>query len=455
MPLRSINPANGAVIAEYSEHSPEEIGRRIAGGADAFPKWRRIPVAERAAMLLPLAQLLRSSRESHARLMAVEMGKPVAQGLAEIDKCADTCEYYARQAATLLAPRAVATDASESKIAFEPLGVVLVIMPWNFPFWQVVRCAATALVAGNTVLLKHASNVTGCALALESTFRAAGFPDGAFSILQTGGHQMEPVISHPAIQAVTFTGSTPVGEAVAAIAGRHLKKTVLELGGSDAYLILEDADLPHAATVCAQSRLINSGQSCVAAKRFIVVEKVHAEFTRLFVDAMNKSKFGDPLDSATTLGPLARFDLRDQLHAQVTRTVGQGAKLALGGSIPAGAGAFYPPTVLDEVRSGMTAFDEETFGPVAAVVPAKDEADAIRLANTSPFGLGAAVFTRNTERGERIARTELEAGNVFVNTHVRSDPRLPFGGIKHSGYGRELAEFGLMEFSNIKTIYVK
>lgn len=455
MPLRSINPATSAVIAEYPEHGQEEIGQRIANAAATFQTWRRKPVAERAALLISLADTLRSGREQHARLMALEMGKPISQGLAEIDKCADTCDYYARNAERLLAPRGVTTEASASKITFEPLGVVLAIMPWNFPFWQVIRCAATALVAGNTVLLKHASNVTGCARALESVFKQSGFPSGAFSILQVSSSQMELIIAQPAIQAVTFTGSTPAGSAVAAVAGRHLKKTVLELGGSDAYIVLDDAELPLAAEVCALSRLINSGQSCVAAKRFIVVEQAHTEFTRLFIDAMKKAKPGDPLDSTTTLGPLARLDLRDQLQLQVDRTIEQGAKLLLGGCIPAGPGAYYPPTVLDGVRLGMTAFDEETFGPVAAIVPVKDESEAIRLANTSPFGLGAAVFTRDIARGERIARMELEAGNVFVNTQVRSDPRLPFGGIKQSGYGRELAEFGLMEFSNIKTLYVK
>jgi succinate-semialdehyde dehydrogenase/glutarate-semialdehyde dehydrogenase len=455
MPLESINPATGERIAVYKEASAEAVTGTLTEANAAYASWRRTRFEVRAAALTQVAQVLGAQTESLARLMALEMGKPLAQGRAEIEKCAWTCAHYAQHAATTLTPEVIPTEASRSYVAFEPLGVLLAIMPWNFPFWQVLRCAAPALMAGNALVLKHASNVTGCALAIEQVLRQAGLPDSLFHTLVLPSSRVDALIEHPLVKAVTLTGSTPAGRAVAAKAGMMLKKTVLELGGSDPYVILADADLELAAATCVAARLINGGQSCIAAKRFIVEAPVRLRFEELVVERMRCQRLGDPLDERTTIGPLARRDLRDELHDQVERSVARGAKLLLGGQISSGPGAFYPPTVLTGVRQDMAAFREETFGPVAAIVPAEDEADAIRLVNDSPFGLGAAVFTRDQARGERIAREELEAGCVFVNASVRSDPRLPFGGVKQSGYGRELGAFGLREFVNIKTVYVK
>jgi succinate-semialdehyde dehydrogenase/glutarate-semialdehyde dehydrogenase len=401
------------------------------------------------------AATLRARSEEFARLMALEMGKVLREGRSEIEKCAWVCDYYAENAETFLAREPVETDAAKSFVTFEPLGVVLAVMPWNFPFWQVFRFAAPALMAGNTAILKHASNVPGCALAIEDVFRQAGFPEHALRTLLVSGSRVGPVIENASVKAVTLTGSTPAGRAIARKAGDTLKKTVLELGGSDPYLVLEDADLAQAAAACAASRVINAGQSCIAAKRFVVVEPVRARFEQLFVDEMRAKKMGDPFDEKNDIGPQARQDLRDELHRQVTQSVDNGARRLLGGEIPQGKGAFYPPTVLTDVRQGMPAYDEELFGPVGAIIPARDERDAVRIANDSVFGLGAAVFTADAARGERIAAAELEAGACFVNTFVRSDPRLPFGGVKESGYGRELSHFGIKEFVNIKTVYVK
>jgi succinate-semialdehyde dehydrogenase/glutarate-semialdehyde dehydrogenase len=386
--------------------------------------------------------------------MALEMGKPVTQGQAETDKCAGVCDYYAEHAARLLAPEPALTEARTSYVAFAPLGAVLAVMPWNFPLWQVFRFAAPALMAGNVGLLKHASNVTGVALAIEEILHAAGVPRAAFRTLLVPSSRVAGLIESPHVAALTLTGSTPAGRAVAAKAGACLKKSVLELGGSDPYVVLEDADLEAAAETCAASRLINGGQSCIAAKRFVVVEPVLREFEERLVQRMRARPMGDPLDEATAVGPQARADLRDELDRQVEASVAKGARVRLGCVVPAGPGAFYPPSVLSDVTPGMPAFDEELFGPVAAVVAARDEQDAIRLANHTVFGLGAAVFTRDLARGERIARHELQAGSCFVNAFVRSDPRLPFGGIRESGYGRELGAFGIREFVNVKTVYV-
>ncbi|MBI4342447.1 MAG: NAD-dependent succinate-semialdehyde dehydrogenase [Candidatus Omnitrophica bacterium] len=454
MPITAVNPATGEVIRSYPELSARELQERLERADRAFAGWRRTPCRQRAGLMRAAANSLRARREDHAVLMAHEMGKPVAQGRAEVDKCAWLCDYYAEHAERFLTPEPIATDAAKSYVAFEPLGVVLAVMPWNFPFWQVFRAAVPALLAGNAVLLKHAANVPACALAIEEGFRAAGLPDGLFQTLLVGAARVASLIEHPRIHAVTLTGSTPAGQAVASKAGAMLKKTVLELGGSDPYLILEDADLEPAVEACVASRLINSGQSCIAAKRFIVAGSIRGRFEVLFVERMRAQTMGDPLREDVTVGPLARHDLRDSLHAQVTKSLAQGARLLLGGTIPSSKGAFYPPTVLTDVRKGMTAFDEETFGPVAAIIGAADEAQAIQAANDSPFGLGAAVFTKDRARGERIAAAQLEAGCCFVNAPVRSDPRLPFGGIKQSGYGRELSSFGIREFVNIKTVYV-
>jgi succinate-semialdehyde dehydrogenase/glutarate-semialdehyde dehydrogenase len=454
MSLRSINPTDGSLVREYAETAPEEAAAILAAVARAFSSWRRTPFGERAAVLERAAALLRERREALARLMALEMGKPVAQGRGEADKCAWVCEHYARNAEGLLAPEPVATDAARSYVSFEPLGPVLAVMPWNFPLWQVFRFVAPAIAVGNTALLKHASNVSGCALAIEEVLHAAGLPRDAFRALLVGSPRVAALIEAPEIVAVTLTGSTPAGRDVAARAGACLKKTVLELGGSDPYVVLEDADLEAAAETCAAARLVNGGQSCIAAKRFVVVDAARAPFEELLVERMRARRMGDPLEDTTDVGPQARHDLRDELHRQVEASVARGARALLGCAPSEGPGAFYPPSVLTDVAPGMPAFDEELFGPVAAVVPARDERDALRLANQSSFGLGAAVFTRDVARGERIARHELQAGSCFVNAFVRSDPRLPFGGVKESGYGRELGVFGLREFVNVKTVYV-
>lgn len=454
MAIASINPASGVLIQSYPEIHPGVAASVLEGADTAFRTWRSSGVGERSALMRRAASLLRERSEVLAKLMAAEMGKPIAQGRAEAAKCAACCNYYADQAESFLTPLPISTEATRSLVLFQPLGVILAIMPWNFPFWQVFRAAAPALMAGNTMVLKHASNVPGCALAIESVFHDAGFPKGIFTTLLAGSAQVEALIGHTAVQAVTLTGSTPAGRAVAAAAGQHLKKSVLELGGSDPYLVLEDADIDHAATTCATSRMINGGQSCIAAKRFIVVESVLEAFLSRLASRMSGYVMGDPMEEATTLGPLARTDLRDELHDQVMRSVRDGAQLICGGVVPPGPGAFYPPTVLAGIQRGMAVYGEETFGPVAAVIAAKDETDAIAIANDTVFGLGAAVFTRDVARGECVA-SQLQAGCCFVNDFVRSDPRLPFGGIRQSGYGRELSSFGIREFVNIKTLYVR
>jgi succinate-semialdehyde dehydrogenase / glutarate-semialdehyde dehydrogenase len=455
MSLESVNPATGETVAIYDEMTGEAVSAAIEAAHRAFLDWRETDFGLRAGRMRRAGELLRERSDAYARTMAIEMGKPLAAGRSEILKCAAVCDHYAENAERFLAPQEVATDASKSYVAFEPLGVVLAVMPWNFPFWQVFRFVAPGLMAGNAGLLKHASNVPGSALAIEEVLRDAGFPDGLFRTLLIGNRQVSQVIAHERVVAVTLTGSSAAGKAVAAQAGERLKKTVLELGGSDAYLILADADLDEAVAVCVESRLINSGQSCIAAKRFIVPQRLSGEIERRFVAAMEKRSMGDPLAPGVEVGPQARRDLRDALHAQVEASVRRGARCLLGGSMPDGPGAFYPPTVLADVAPGMPAYDEELFGPVAALIAVDSEEEAIRVANDSVFGLGAAVFTRDTARGEAIAAHRLSAGSCFVNALVRSDPRLPFGGIKQSGYGRELGTFGIQEFVNIKTVYVK
>lgn len=452
--LKAINPATGKVIGEYEELTKAELDAKLEQGHQSWLQWRGTTYEERAVLMRKAANVLHTQSQDLAHLMAMEMGKPLKDGVVEVEKCANCCEYYAEHAANFLKDEPIATDASESFAHYEPLGVVLAVMPWNFPFWQVFRFLAPALMAGNAGVLKHASNVPGCALAIERVLLEAGFPEGVFQTLLIGSKAVAGVIGHPRVKAVTLTGSTPAGKEVAATAGRSLKKTVLELGGSDPYIVLEDADLPHAAAMCAKSRLINNGQSCIAAKRFIVVEEVYDEFEELFVAEMVKAVMGDPLDDNTTLGPMARADLRDEVHAQVVKSIANGARLLLGGQVPDRAGAYYPPTVLAGVAKGQPAYDEEIFGPVAALIKVKDEAEAIQVANDSVFGLGSAVFTQDIARGKRIAATAIEAGSCFVNTFVRSDPRLPFGGIKESGYGRELSHFGINEFVNVKTVFV-
>jgi len=454
MKIFSVNPATGKRIKKYKAHSDKEINKKITETHNAWLQWKHTDSNERSRLLNNMADVLHQQKDELAHLMALEMGKPLAQGLAEIDKCASVCNYYADNAADYLKEQLITTEASKSYVTFKPIGVVLAVMPWNFPFWQVFRFLAPALAAGNCGVLKHASNVPGCALAIEQIVKEAGFPNKVFQTLLASGSQVEKIIEHEKIMAVTLTGSTTAGQKVAQKAGSLIKKTVLELGGSDAYMVLEDADLEEAAEMCVNSRIINSGQSCIAAKRFIVVKAVEKEFTRLFLQKMAAKKMGDPMKKETDIGPQARVDLRDELHEQVKASIAKGAKCILGGVIPTGKNAFYPPTILTKVKPGMPAHDEELFGPVAAIISAKDENDAIKIANGSVFGLGGAVFTKDKKRGDLIASTKLEAGSCFVNSMVKSDPRLPFGGIKQSGYGRELGLFGIHEFVNIKTIYL-
>ncbi len=451
----AINPATGETVATYSATSTPELRVALKRADKAWHRWRQTTFAERAALMREAGRLLRERADRYGRLMALEMGKPLADGRAESVKCATACDYYAEHAESFLADEIVATDASRSYVHHQPIGAVLAVMPWNFPFWQVLRFAAPTLMAGNVGLLKHAANVPGCGLAIEELFRDAGFPDGVFQNLLIDHAQLKAAIRHSAVRAVTLTGSTGAGRIVAKQAGERLKKTVLELGGSDPYIVLADADLELAVETCVTSRLINSGQSCIAAKRFIVVDAVRAEFEERFIARMQQATMGDPLNESNTIGPQARTDLRDALHDQVLRSIAKGAQLRLGGEIPAGRGAFYPPTVLTGVTRGMAAYEEELFGPVAAIIGAKNEKAAIKFANDSVFGLGAAVFTQDQARGERIAANDIIAGSCFVNALVRSDARLPFGGVKESGYGRELGRAGIMEFVNVKTVYVK
>jgi succinate-semialdehyde dehydrogenase/glutarate-semialdehyde dehydrogenase len=452
---KSINPANLEVLQTYPDMHSSEVNNIINLTATAFESWRKTSFRQRSKLMLNVADVLRKNKEEYSKLMTLEMGKPISQSRAEVEKCAWVCEYYADNADKFLTDEIIETDASKSFVTFQPLGIVLAVMPWNFPFWQVFRFAAPGLMAGNAGILKHASNVSGCALAIDHVFREAGFPENLFRTILVPSSHMEEVIKNEKIKAVTLTGSVPAGKAIAKTAGSVLKKTVMELGGSDPYIILEDADLEMAADTCVTARLINGGQSCIAAKRFIVVHKVYDSFEKLFVEKMKSKKMGDPFDESNYIGPQASITLRDELHQQVKISIELGAELLLGGKIPEKEGAWYPPTVLSNVKRGMPAFDEELFGPVAVLIKAKDETEAIDIANDSIFGLGAAVFTKDLRRGEKIAKEKIQAGCCFVNAFVKSDPRLPFGGIKESGYGRELSSFGIREFLNIKTIYVK
>ena len=453
--LVSINPFTGKEITHYKIDTPTIVKHKLEQAHKAFEKWSKVSVRQRAAYLKALADYLQKNKKRMAETATLEMGKPYVQSITEIEKSATTLTYYSDKGPQFLEQELVETEAQKSYVSFQPLGTVLAIMPWNFPYWQVFRAMGPILMAGNTMLLKHASNVTGCALIIEKALQEAGLPEYIFQTLVLSSAEVEPVIAHRYVNAVTFTGSTNAGSKVAALAGQHLKKQVLELGGSDAYIILEDADLKRAVEVCVTSRLNNTGQSCISAKRFIVSKKVLNTFQTQMAELMQQKKYGDPMHASVQLGPLARHDLRNQLHKQVEESVAKGAKILCGGFIPEDEGAFYPPTVLTGVKKGMPAYDEELFGPVAAIIEAKDEEDAIRLANDSIFGLGGAVFSRDIKRAEQIAEEELQAGSVFVNDFVRSDARLPFGGIKQSGYGRELGYYGLREFTNIKTIFVR
>lgn len=453
IPFCSIDPSTQETLRQYDDLSPNQIEAKLEAAHAAFDSWRQVAVAQRSDVVRRFGAELRRRKPELARLMAMEMGKPLVEGEAEIEKCAWVCEYYSSAGESFLADRESLSDATRSYVTYQPLGIILAIMPWNFPFWQVLRFAAPTLMAGNVVLLKHAPNVTGCAMAIREIIHAAEPERPLLDVLLIQPTAIESVIADSRVTGVTLTGSTTAGRAVASLAGVHLKKTVLELGGSDPSVILEDADIELAAESCVTSRLINTGQSCIAAKRFVVVRPVRKEFEERVVTKMQAATYGNPLEGPYRIGPLARRDLRDHLHQQVQRSCDAGANVLCGGRLPEGRGFFYPPTVLSGVRKGMPAYDEETFGPVAAIIEAENENDAVQIANDSSYGLGASIYSRDADRAEWLAKTRLEAGSCFVNTFVKSDPRLPFGGIKNSGYGRELGMFGIHEFVNIKTVY--
>ena len=453
--MKTINPASGEIIKEYAEMSFEEVSGIIVKANTAQSQWKNHSYAERSVYMNEIAKLLKDRKQELGALMSTEMGKPLSQAIGEIEKCAWVCEYYAENAVKFLANDNVETEASKSYVTFNPLGTVLSIMPWNFPFWQLFRFAAPALMAGNAVILSHSENVTGSALEIEKLIQDSGISSDLFRTILVENDNMKAVIQHEGIAAVTLTGSTRAGKIVASQAGEALKKTVLELGGSDPSIILEDADLKQAAQSCVNSRLLNTGQSCIAAKRFIIVEKVYDEFVAEFKKLMESRRVGDPFAEGTDIGPMAREDLRDSLHEQVHKSIEKGAKCTLGGKKPSAAGAFYPVTMLENVTKGMPAYDEELFGPVASIIKVKNEEEAIKVANDSLYGLGASIYSQNIEKAEKIAAKQLEAGCCFVNEFVKSDPRLPFGGIKQSGYGRELGLYGIHEFVNTKTVYVK
>ncbi|MES2731604.1 MAG: NAD-dependent succinate-semialdehyde dehydrogenase [Bacteroidota bacterium] len=453
MPFQTLNPYTSQLIQTFPNHSEKQVNELLQKAANAFKEWKRTTFEQRSLRMLACATILLNKKQAFAQLITLEMGKPFKEAVAEIEKCAVACEYYAHHAEKLLCDEVVETKVGKSIIAYQPLGAVLAIMPWNFPFWQVFRFACPTLMAGNVGLLKHAPNVPQCALAIEAIFREAGFPEGVFTNLFIEPAIVENVIASDVVHAVTLTGSEMAGSKVASIAGRNLKKTVLELGGSDPFIVLADADLAHAAQMAVKGRMLNTGQSCICAKRFIVVERVAEEFIHLFQQHMQQLKGGNPMAEETNYGPLARQDLTEKLRQQVQRSVALGAKVVYEAELPAASGFFFPPTILTQVGPGMPAYEEELFGPVATILLVKDEAEAIAVANDSRYGLGASVWTKDAAAGERIAK-QIEAGNVFINDLVRSDPKLPFGGIKKSGYGRELSYLGIREFVNIQTIVV-
>lgn len=453
MAIKSINPTNGEILQTFEEHSPQQIDKKIQQAADTFEQYRMTTFEERAAMMQRAADILEIEKEYFGRLMTLEMGKPLKAAQDEAAKSAWACRYYAENAHHFLADQAIETNATHSFIRYQPIGPVLAIMPWNFPFWQVFRFAAPALMAGNVGLLKHASNVPQCALAIEDIFRRAGFPPGAFQALLIGSKVVGAIIQDPRIKAVTLTGSTPAGSSVASQAGKQIKKTVLELGGSDPFIVMPSANLEEAARTAVQARVINNGQSCIAAKRFIIHEAIADEFERQMIKGMQALKVGDPLDSSTQIGPLATQEILQGLDEQVRKSAEMGARVLTGGKPLNRPGNFYAPTILTDIPKDSPAYREELFGPVAIFFRVPDIDSAIRLANDSDFGLGASAWTNDeTERNRFI--NEIEAGLVFINSMVASDPRLPFGGVKQSGYGRELSEVGIREFVNIKTVWI-
>ena len=449
-----INPASGEKVVDIPSWDSQQLEQGLAAVAAASPAWRNTLISDRCTLMRKAADVLRTNKDKYAAVVTQEMGKLINDARAEVEKCAGVCEFYADNGSQFLADEAITSDAGKSYVAYLPLGTVLAVMPWNFPLWQVFRFAAPALVAGNTGVLKHASNVPQCALLIEDVFKQAGFPENVFRALMIDASQVKPVIEDSRIHAVTLTGSEPAGRQVAATAGANLKKSVLELGGSDAFIVLEDADLDLTVEGAVISRFLNTGQSCIAAKRFILVDAIAEDFLTRFKAAVEALTVGDPMDESTTLAPMAREDLRDELHVQVTDSLTSGA-VALTGCEPVeGVGAFYKASILDRVEIGMRAYHEELFGPVAIIIHARDEEEALQIANDSPYGLGSSVWTQNSLRGEALAR-RVDAGCTFVNGFVKSDARLPFGGIKNSGYGRELSQHGIREFTNAKTIWIK
>ena len=454
MSMQSINPATGQTIQSFSTYQAEEINTVLNLVDSAQTSWAELDFEQRSIYMRNLAKIFRQRCDEYANLITEEMGKLLKEAHAEIEKCAIGCEYYADHAKAFLADEEITSDAKRSLVVYQPLGTLFCIMPWNFPFWQLIRAAAPAMMAGNAVVLKHASNVPRCALALEDAFREAGFPVNTFRTLMIAAAQAEAVIADKRIAAVTLTGSCAAGRKVATAAGQHLKKCVLELGGSDPFIVLDDADIEFTVTQAVTARFQNMGQSCIAAKRFILVDAIADLFVARFKTQVNQLRIGDPKADSTGIAPMARIDLRDELHVQVERSLALGAKLVTGGSILGTKGAYYTPTILDQVQPGMPAFDEELFGPVAAIIRVKDAQDAIKLANQTPFGLGASVWTHDAASGQAVAR-KIHAGCTFVNGIVKSDPRLPFGGVKESGYGRELSYHGIREFVNTKTIWVR
>ncbi|HWQ27018.1 MAG TPA: NAD-dependent succinate-semialdehyde dehydrogenase [Chlorobaculum sp.] len=453
----TINPATGEQIAEYPVMLAGDIDMLLRKAEGDFRRWRHTGMSERRVFMKKAAELLRSQQDDHARLISLEMGKPLSQAVGEVNKCAWVCDYFADHAEEFLQPEESLIDGARGVVKFEPLGLVLGVMPWNFPYWQVFRFAAPSIMAGNGIVVKHAPNVTACSIAIETLFREAGFPEHLYCAIHIDIDEVDRLtgfmIDHPAIKAVSVTGSTAAGRAVASKAGRAIKRSVLELGGSDPYIVLDDADIAQAVNHCAAGRLLNAGQSCIAAKRFIVHSSVIGEFTRLLVQKMQSAVMGEPFSPGVEVGPIARADLRDMVHSQVERSVSAGAKLLCGGIVPEGPGCFYPPTVLAGVGRGMAAYEEEIFGPVASIIEVHDDDEAVAVANDSDYGLGSAVFSRNPDRALAIADM-LETGSCFINAGVKSDPRMPFGGVKQSGYGRELSHHGIREFVNIKTLYI-
>ena len=454
MALQTINPATGKIEKTFKELTYDEIVNIIDSADTIFKSWREVQFSEKQKLMNNAAGILREKKSDYGKILTLEMGKPITQAIAEVEKCAWVCEYYAENAEKFLSEEHVVTDASKSYVRFDPIGIVLAVMPWNFPFWQVFRFAAPALMAGNVGLLKHASNVPMSALAIEEVFVKAGFPKNAFTTLLIGSSLVEEIITNPKVKAATLTGSEPAGKKVAGTSGSVLKKTVMELGGSDPFVVLEDANVDEAVKTAVTARLINNGQSCIAAKRFIVVEKIYKEFEKKFVELMNKVKIGNPMDQETELGPIAREDLLIELNTQVKQSVEKGAKVLCGGKRLEKEGYYYQPTILANVKKGMPAYEDELFGPVASLIKAEDEDDAIRIANDTNFGLGASLWTSDKNKAKVLAE-KIESGSVFVNGLVKSDPRLPFGGIKTSGYGRELSHYGIKEFVNIKTVWIK